>query len=135
MKRFLALALSLLMILGVLLMAGCNNNNNNSTPTTGNKPVTPGTTAGTPGTDGTTGGDIPTTPTNDPYQKMPGYDDITFGGRVFTLVGADGESDGFNSAKEIYSEYDKSMFFKPGEEVYTHISTSLDKCDNIYQAK
>ena len=34
-------------------------------------------------------------------------------------------------AKEIYTEYDKSMFFKPGEEVYTHISTSLDKCDNI----
>ena len=36
--------------------------------------------------------------------KTPGYTDVDFGGRTFTIVGADGESDGFNSAKEIYSE-------------------------------
>ena len=29
---------------------------------------------------------------------------MDFGGRTFTLVGCDGEADGFNSAKEIYSE-------------------------------
>ena len=103
MKRFLALALSLLMILGVLLMAGCNDSSSKDSSTT-KKPA--GTTAGTTaGNDDTSSSDDDiTTPSDDPYQKMNGYDDITFGGRVFTLVGALGEDDGFNSAKEIYSE-------------------------------
>jgi len=103
MKRFLALALSVVMILCALLMAGCDQNGNDSTT---KKPSgTAGTTAGTTGGhNGTTGGDVgdPTEPTG--YEKMPGYEDVTFGGATFTLVGCDGEADGFNSAKEIYSE-------------------------------
>ena len=163
MKRFLALALSLLMILGILLMAGCTNTGTSDDTTTGTKKpagttagtTTAGTTAGT--TEGTTtegtttegtttegtttegatnegtttegtttegtttegtttegttagnttenttapigGGDTPTG-----QDKMPGYEDIDFGGAVFKIVGCDGEADGFNSAKEIYSE-------------------------------
>ena len=101
MKRFLALALSVLMILCVLLMAGCNGNTDD-TPTTGNKKPVSGTTDPNGGEDTTGGGT--SSSTTDPYSKLPGYEDISFGGRTFVLVGADGESDGFNSAKEIYSE-------------------------------
>ena len=115
MKRFLALALSVLMILGVLLMAGCSDTNTpgNSTP----KDTTAGTTAGTTdgSNDGTTAGTTDGTsdgstsdnggtvvPTG--KEKMPGYEDLTFGGETFKIVGCDGVDDGFNSAKEIYSE-------------------------------
>lgn len=103
MKRFLALALSVLMILCVLLMAGCNQGDGNSTTT--KKPAGQTTAGGNQGNDdGTTTGDgDDTTNPNDPYKKMQGYEDIAFGGREFVLVGIDGE-DGFNSAKEIYSE-------------------------------
>ena len=101
MKRFLALALSVLMILCVLLMAGCNGNTDD-TPTTGNKKPVSSTTDPNGGEDTTGGGT--SSSTTDPYSKLPGYEDISFGGRTFVLVGADGESDGFNSAKEIYSE-------------------------------
>ena len=105
MKRFLALALSVLMILAVLLMAGCNDSSSSSSTT--KKPAPAGTTSGTTGgndvTEGTTGGTIdPSQPTG--YEKLAGYEDISFGGRTFTLIGCDGEADGFNSAKEIYSE-------------------------------
>ena len=109
MKRFLALALSMLMILGVLLMAGCNTNTPSST-TTGSKNTsgTNGTTAGADNTDGTTDTTTENTEPAGPtgYEKLAGYEDINFGGRVFKIVGADGEAvgDGFDSAKEIYSE-------------------------------
>ena len=102
MKRFLALALSLLMILSVLLMAGCNNNNGDSTTT--KKPASGTTTAGNGGDEEETTGGSGDTGDLNPYEKLPGYEDISFGGRTFKLIGADGESDGFNSAKEIYSE-------------------------------
>lgn len=103
MKRFLALALSLLMILGVLLMAGCNNNSTSSSTT--KKPggnSTTGNNSGADATDDTTEGGSDIEPTG--YEKLAGYEDISFGGRTFTLIGCDGEADGFNSAKEIYSE-------------------------------
>ena len=103
MKRFLALALSVLMILAVLLMAGCNDSSSSNTTT--KKPAGPsaGTNGGNDATEGTTGGTIdPAQPTG--YEKLAGYEDISFGGRTFTLIGCDGEADGFNSAKEIYSE-------------------------------
>ena len=103
MKRFLALALSLLMILGVLLMAGCNNNSTSSSTT--KKPggnSTTGNNGGADATDDTTEGGSDFEPTG--YEKLAGYEDISFGGRTFTLIGCDGEADGFNSAKEIYSE-------------------------------
>ena len=51
-----------------------------------------------------TSGGLPTPEDPNASDKLPGYTDIDFGGRTFTIVGADGESDGFNSAKEIYSE-------------------------------
>jgi uncharacterized protein YrzB (UPF0473 family) len=103
MKRFLALALSILMILGVLLMAGCGKDGSDSTTT--KKPAGQQTTGGNQDNDSTSSSDDQgDTIANDPYQKMNGYEDISFGGREFVIHGADGESDGFNSAKEIYSE-------------------------------
>ena len=103
MKRFLALALSVLMILAVLLMAGCNDSSSSSSTTKKPAGPTSGTTGGNDATEGTTGGTTdPAGPTG--YEKLAGYEDISFGGRTFTLIGCDGEADGFNSAKEIYSE-------------------------------
>ena len=103
MKRFLALALSVLMILAVLLMAGCNDSSSSSSTTKKPAGPTSGTTGGNDATEGTTGGTTdPSEPTG--YEKLAGYEDISFGGRTFTLIGCDGEADGFNSAKEIYSE-------------------------------
>ena len=102
MKRFLALALSVLMILCVLLMAGCNSDTGKNTTASTKKPAqTSGTTGN--GDSGSTeeGGDSGEI---NFYGKMPGYEDISFGGETFILYGADGESDGFNSAKEIYSD-------------------------------
>ena len=102
MKRFLALALSLVMILGVLLVAGCNNDDTTSTTT--KAPTQSSTTGSTSeSTTESTGddGDV-----FDPTKKMPGYEDVDFGGRTFVLIGADGESDGYNTAKEIYIEED-----------------------------
>ena len=103
MKRLLALALSVLMILGVLLMAGCNNNKKpDDTTTSGTKGTTSGTTAGSDDTTSSTddGGEEEI----DGYDKLKGYEDIDFGGATFVLIGCDGEADGFNSAKEIYSD-------------------------------
>ena len=103
MKRFLALALSLLMILGVLLMAGCDTDTSKNTTGSSNKPS--GTSSSSSSSSSTTSSsedDKPVQPTG--KEKMPGYEDVDFGGATFTIVGADGESDGFNSAKEIYSE-------------------------------
>ena len=104
MKRFLALALCVVMILCALLMAGCNNDPADNT-TASKKPT--GTTSGsTAGSDDTSSSDedpdVPAEPTG--YEKAPGYEDLTFGDAVFTIIGCDGEADGFNSAKEIYSE-------------------------------
>lgn len=107
MKRLLALALSLVMILGVLLMAGCNGDGNDGTSSSSSSSSSNSENAGNNGTtsssasssesdNGGNNGDFDIT------KKMPGYEDIDFGGRVFVMIGADGESDGFNTAKEIY---------------------------------
>ena len=40
----------------------------------------------------------------DPGLQYAAYENTDFKGRTFVLVGADGESDGYNSANEIYSE-------------------------------
>ena len=101
MKRFLALALSLLMILSVLLMAGCNSDTSKNTTTGSNKPQdTTGTTTG--GNEGPGENTEPTELTGE--EKLKGYEDVTFGGEKFVIVGDDGEDDGYNTAKEIYSE-------------------------------
>ena len=101
MKRFLALALSMLMILSVLLMAGCDNNGDNST--SGSQSSSSSSSSSDTGSsDGTTSSSEDTKPQFDITKKMPGYEDIDFGGKVFVIIGADGESDGFNTAKEIY---------------------------------
>ena len=100
MKRFMALALSVLMILCVLLMAGCNGDSGKNTTASSKKPS---------GTTGTSGSTTESTPQGGDgelnfYDKMPGYEDISFGGETFIIYGCDGEADGFNSAKEIYSD-------------------------------
>lgn len=99
MKRLLALALSLIMVLGVLLMAGCNDTN---TPAGTSSSTSKSENADNTGDSTTESSGGNNNNVFDPTKKMPGYEDIDFGGRVFVMIGADGEDDGFNTAKEIY---------------------------------
>ena len=122
MKRFLALALAMLMVLSVCMIAGCGETETTET-TTANKQNTETTTNGNAGNEGTTtnggadnetttnGGNEETTTTEDTadttpagYGKLAGYEDVDFGGKTFVIAGADGSSDGFNTCKEVYSE-------------------------------
>ena len=140
MKRILALALTLAMVLSVCLFAGCGDTPDetttaSSTPaeTTGKTETTTAdstpaestpadtTTSDTVKADGTTtaGGTEPedTTAITDTepiggtelegfngYTKLPGFEDIDFGGRVFTFaMMTDDGSNGGNS-KDIYSD-------------------------------
>ncbi len=127
MKRFLALALALLMVFSVCMLAGCNKNDTpDNTSDSGKKPEQT-TTSGTSGdaqqggddetttngggdetttsegtTTETTSADIETDPPG--YGKLQGYEDIDFGGKTFVIAGATGENDGFDACQEIYSE-------------------------------
>ena len=104
MKRFLALALSMIMILGVLLMAGCNNDNTDSTTKApGSSSSSSSSSSGSESSSSDNGGNPNFDPTT---QKMPGYEDVDFGGKVFVIVGDDGLDDGCNTAKEIYIQKD-----------------------------
>ncbi len=117
MKRLLASLLALAMVLGVCMMAGCGGNTETTTnkpaeTTTGNKPAE--TTTGGNATPGetTTAGGQPTETTTDsgviePVEwngetQLEGYEDIDFGGRIFTIAGYKGDNDGFSNEKEIY---------------------------------
>ena len=122
MKRFLASVLAIAMLFSVLLLAGCGDTETTETTTKAKENVetttggnNDGTTTGNSGNDGTTtnGGqsedtttteseEIVTTPAG--YGKLTGYEDIDFGGKTFVIAAADGSSDGFNTAKEVYSE-------------------------------
>ena len=122
MKRFLASVLAIAMLFSVLLLAGCGDTDTTETTTKGKENVetttgnNDGTTTGNSGNDdGTTTNagqsedtttseseDIVTTPAG--YGKLTGYEDIDFGGKTFVIAAADGSSDGFNTAKEVYSE-------------------------------
>ena len=124
MKRFLASALAIAMLFSVLLLAGCGGTDTTETTTTKGKEnvetTTTGdskqndTTASTGGNeDTTTEGQVEDTTTTetDPedttpagYGKLKGFEDVDFGGKTFVIAGDDGESDGFNSCEEIYSE-------------------------------
>ena len=102
MKRFLALALALIMALGVLLMAGCDNNSNdNSTKAPQN-----GSSSSSSSSSSSEASSTEDPNAFDPEKKMTGYEDIDFGGKTFVIVGADGVNDGFNTAKEIYLQED-----------------------------
>ena len=113
MKRTIALALSAVMLCGVMMTAGCGKNrpNKNNTGTTSMQ--TDGGTLMPDGTNGMDGsGEIPentTSPPNpqkeDPASVKPsGFEDLTFGGRTFTIATADGADPRWKSAKEIYTD-------------------------------
>ncbi len=121
MKRFLALALALLMVFSVCLMAGCDNSDTDATSDSGKKPEQTTTSGGAKDETTTNGGDNETTTTNGGddettttettedttpagYGKLAGYEDIDFGGKTFVIAAADGSSDGFDTCKEVYSE-------------------------------
>ena len=122
MKRILAIALSVAMILVVFLMAGCGGNGDNETTkapdnTTGSQD--PSTTGGnqpeqttgsnpeqsTPPADTTTD-DTPVDPwpTYDGTTKAPGFEDVDFRGKTFVIAGETGTDERWDSAKEIYAE-------------------------------
>ena len=122
MKRILALALSLAMILALFLMAGCGDDTTETTGSTSTSGTVGSSSSGgmetesTPGTSGgseTTGssGDTSnsateTTETAEPdgYSKPYGFEDVDFGGATFTIAADDGTSDGWDASKEVYSE-------------------------------
>ena len=106
MKRILALALSMIMILGVLLTAGCNNDNTDSTtkaPQNSSDSSSSSSSSDSESTSSDNGGNPDDFDIN---KKMPGYEDVDFGGKVFVIVGDDGLDDGCNTAKEIYIQKD-----------------------------
>ena len=109
MKRFLALALSMLMILGVLLAAGCDDGTgiptDNTTKAPQNSQSTSSSNADSTGSSESSGNGADLD-VFDPTKKMPGYEDVDFGGKVFVIVGDDGADDGCNTAKEIYIQKD-----------------------------
>ena len=139
MKRFLASALSLAMILSALLLAGCDNN---TETTTGTGNGTQQTTDSSNGTQQTTdssngtqsgettnnsqGGDTQTTDTtdngndpivaNDPYKKLPGYENVDFGGYTFVIAGDDGSATGdWDSVREIDTDLSDAVSVKVRE--------------------
>ena len=108
MKRFLALVLSLAMILTVFLMAGCGDGTTETTSSTSTSGTTgssssegtetestPGTsggaveTTGTDSTSGTTASTSGTTAELDGYNKLDGFEDVDFGGATFTIAAVD----------------------------------------------
>lgn len=124
MKRLLASLLALAMVLGVCLFAGCGGNGNDTTTTkaptqattTAGNNTTETTTAGGSTTETTTAGeDKPVETTTeagpeivvfDGTQQLPGYEDVDFRGKTFTIAGYKDAPDGFNNAKEVYSAED-----------------------------
>ncbi len=139
MKRLLALVLAIAMVLGVALLAGCDDTPAEKTTDSSSKSETSstkasdtssttggndGTTASTPSgsEDGTTastpsGGEDSTTASSDtepvggdpmagwdPYTKLPGYEDLSFGGATFTIAGYKDAEDGYDTEREVYSE-------------------------------
>ena len=139
MKRLLALALSLVMILGVLLMAGCNNDpvdgSSNSSSSSSSASENAGSTSSSDNDGSTSSSDNDgSTSSSDKgdddefneSKKMPGYENIDFGGRTFVIIGADGESDGFNTAKEIYLD--------PKNENPDAIDLAVDKRNKLIEA-
>ena len=114
------------MVLSVCMIAGCGETETAET-TTANKQNTETTTNGNAGNEDTTANHDGTSDTTansgnentteattteattvetDPpgYGKLAGFEDVDFGGKTFVIAGDDGESDGFNSCEEIYSE-------------------------------
>ncbi len=118
MKRFLAIVLSLSMILVVCLMAGCGDDpaettgassTTNTTAGSGSDNTsgtdTPGETTGsTDGTSDTTESTPDTTAEPDGYSKPYGFENVDFGGATFTIAADDGVADGWEAAKEVYSD-------------------------------
>ncbi len=128
MKKILASVLALAMILGVCLMAGCNDVTETTTGT--NKPTESSSTKPQGGAEETTtanqGGAEETTTANqggaeetttasqggeeqpstwDGYTKLPGYEDVTFRGAVFNIAVYEGFNDpDYDNGREVYSD-------------------------------
>ena len=126
MKKILASVLALALVLSTLMLAGCSGNT--ETTDTSKKPAestsaTTDTTADKGGNedgttnennDGTTATTTESTTTEtstepedttpEGYKRLEGFEDVDFRGKTFVIAGDDGESDGFNSCEEIYSE-------------------------------
>ncbi len=129
MKRIFALVLSVAMIVSVCMFAACGEEavdtttastttaatTTAATTTEGTQPADT-TTEGTQPADTTTeGGDDPVTPSGTidfdsltGYEKLPGYEDVDFGGRVFTIgvfEGSDENGGGrWDNFREVYSD-------------------------------
>ncbi len=143
MKKILASVLALAMILGVCLMAGCNDVTETTTGT--NKPTESSSTKPQGGAEETTtadqggaeetttvGGDEPVDPVEewDGYTKVPGYADVTFRGAVFNIAVYEGFNDpDYDNGREVYSEKTDQISVAANER--TRIVEQLYDCDIV----
>ncbi len=154
MKRLLASVLALVMVLSVCLMAGCNDVTETTTGT--KKPAESSTTTADKGGEETTastptqGGEETTAPqqggeetttanqggeeqptTWDGYTKRPGYEDVTFRGATFNILGTKGGNDtDYNNEQEVYSEGTDAISVAANERVRV-IEQRYD-CDIVF---
>ena len=115
MKRTIALALSAATICGVLMTAGCGRNrptaNNTGATSSHSATQTDGGSLPDGTSDSKGSSEIPENTTSppptpeDPATVKPlGFEDLTFGGRTFTIAAADGADPRWKSIKEIYTD-------------------------------
>ena len=113
MKRTIALALSAVTLCGVMMTAGCGKNRPTASQTNNTSMHTDKGTLMPDGTSGTDGsGEIPENTTSPPTPqredpaavKPTGFEDLTFGGKIFTIAAADGADPRWKSTKEIYTD-------------------------------
>ena len=119
MKRTIAIALSAATICGVIMTAGCGKNKPTGNHTSGSTSSSVSQTEGMPmlpdASDGSISGDgqpqetdsspPPTPLEEDPAAIKPsGFENLSFGGRTFTIAAASGTDPRWESAKEIYSD-------------------------------
>ncbi len=155
MKRLLASLLALAMLLSVCLLTGCNDVTETTTGTKkppetttvdkGSEETTTGgtpaetTTSNTPSQDDkdetTTSDEKPITPPDvtewDGYTKLPGYEDVTFRGTTFNILGFKGYSDpGYDNEREVYSEGTDAISVAANERV--RVIEQLYDCDIVF---
>jgi hypothetical protein len=119
MKKTIALALSAAAICSVMFASGCGRNrpagNSSDGRPSGTASQTDNGSIMPDGSDGNTDPDgsgqpenstaPPTQADEDPATVKPkGFEDVTFGGRIFTIAAAEGTDPRWESAKEIYSD-------------------------------
>ncbi len=156
MKRLTAILLTLSMLLSIVLLSGCNTEPKETTAsstadTSSSKDAATETSASTTESssaiqttdttatsDSTSNTDIEDTSSDtteeenpyanwDPHTKLPGYEDLSFGGQKFLIAGYKDASDGYDTEREVYSEDTDTI--ADGANTKTYTVEKLYNCD------